>query len=228
MSPRPATSGVPSPSVQPQGLRILIVDDHAIVRDGLRQLLAGHFHPLDVGEAANGKEALASLEKTDWDVVLLDLTLPGQSGLDILKQAKNVRPQSRVLVLTMHPESHYALRVLKAGASGYITKETAGAELVAAVQKVLAGGKYISGQLAETLASSLDRPPDKAPHELLSDREFNVMRRIAMGSTLKEIAFDLGLSIKTVSTYRTRIFEKLNFQTNADLTRYALEEKLIQ
>src|ERR1051326_7267935 len=124
MSPRPATSGVPSPSVQPQGLRILIVDDHAIVRDGLRQLLAGHFHPLDVGEAANGKEALASLEKTDWDVVLLDLTLPGQSGLDILKQAKNVRPQSRVLVLTMHPESHYALRVLKAGASGYITKET--------------------------------------------------------------------------------------------------------
>ena len=208
-------------------LRILIVDDHTIVRDGLKQLLKDRLGTNNFGEAANARDALALAEESEWDIVLLDISLPGQSGLDILKQLKTLRPAAKILILTMHPESQYALRVLKAGASGYLTKDTAASEMLAALNKVLSGGKYVSAALAEKIISNLDHPADKAPHEALSDREYQVMRMIAMGKTVKEISFELGLSIKTVSTYRTRVFTKLNFKTNADVIRYALEEKLI-
>ncbi len=238
MSPRPNVSRVPPSQSQPQkpaaraestrNLRILIVDDHTIVRDGLRQLLAQQLGTTHFGEAANARDAVAMAEKSDWDIVLLDISLPGQSGLDILKQLRNLRPNAKILILTMHPESQYARRVLKAGAAGYMTKETAASEVVAAVNKVLAGGKYISDSLAEKLACDLERPAEKAPHELLSDREYQVMRMLAMGKTIKEISFDLSHSIKTVSTYRTRILDKLHFKNTADVVRYALEEKLIQ
>ena len=238
MSPRSNVSGVRPPKSQPQkpaapaesthNLRILIVDDHTIVRDGLRQLLAQQLGTSHFGEAATARDAVALAEKSDWDIVLLDISLPGQSGLDILKQLRNLRPNAKILILTMHPESQYARRVLKAGAAGYMTKETAASEVLAAVNKVLAGGKYISGGLAERLACDLESPAEKAPHELLSDREYQVMRMLAMGKTIKEISFDLSLSIKTVSTYRTRILDKLNFKNTADVVRYALEEKLIQ
>jgi two-component system invasion response regulator UvrY len=212
----------------PAEMHILIVDDHTIVRDGMKQILGDAFPTAKFGEAGDFRVALDQLEKAQWDVVLLDISLPGQSGLDLLKQIRNIQPKASVLVLTMHPESQYAMRALKAGAGGYMTKETAAAEVVAAVRKVRAGGKYISAKLAEKLVSYLEHPPEKAPHEQLSDREFQVFKMIAMGKTVKEIGFDLSLSIKTVSTYRTRVMKKMNFKSNADVTRYALEEKLIQ
>jgi two-component system invasion response regulator UvrY len=209
-------------------LRILIVDDHHIVRDGLKEILIGAFPNARFGEAGKAGEAMRQLEKTQWNVVLLDISLPGQSGLELLKQIRSLQPESHVLILTMHPESQYALRAMKAGAAGYLTKETAGAEVVGAIRKVRAGGKYVSPTFAEKLVSDLNRPPDLAPHESLSDREFQVLKMLAIGKTVKEISLDLGLSVKTISTYRTRVLAKLKFKTNADVTRYALEEKLIQ
>jgi DNA-binding NarL/FixJ family response regulator len=208
-------------------LRVLIVDDHALLRDGLKQLVAQHFGTARIGEAGDGAMAISMAQREEWDIVLLDISLPGQSGVDVLKQIKALRPAAKVLILTMHPESQYAVRALKAGASGYLTKETAGQEMVGAINKVLAGGKYVSSSLAEKLASNLGTPEHKAPHELLSDREYQVMRMLAMGKTVKEISFDLGLSVKAISTYRTRIMEKFNFKSTADVVRYALEERLI-
>jgi len=237
MSPRPNVirvlpqHGPPdeeSPKIQStHDLRILIVDDHTIVRDGLKQLLRERLGTNHFGEAANARDAVALAEKSEWDIVLLDISLPGQSGLDILKQIRTLRPAAKILILTMHPESQYALRVLKAGAAGYMTKDTAASEVVAAVNKVLSGGKYVTAGLAEKLVANLEHPAEKAPHEALSDREYQVMRMIAIGKTVKEISFELGLSIKTVSTYRTRVMTKLHFKSNADVVRYALEEKLI-
>jgi DNA-binding NarL/FixJ family response regulator len=160
-------------------------------------------------------------------VVLLDITMPGKSGLDVLKQLVSARPNTAVLVLSMHPEDQYAVRVLKTGASGYITKNTASDEVVTAVRKVLAGGRYVSSSLAETLASSLNTPAEGPRHEVLSDREYQVLRLIAVGKSVKEIAFDLSLSVKTISTYRTRIMEKMKLKTNADIIRYAVHEKLV-
>ena len=237
MNPRPDGTrvlpppGPPDESSAParstRDLRILIVDDHTIVRDGLKQLLRERLGTNHFGEAANARDAVALAEKSEWDIVLLDISLPGQSGLDILKQIRTLRPAAKILILTMHPESQYALRVLKAGAAGYMTKETAASEVVAAVNKVLSGGKYVTAGLAEKLVENLEHPAEKAPHEALSDREYQVMRMIAMGKTIKEISFELGLSIKTVSTYRTRVMTKLHFKNNADVVRYALEEKLL-
>ena len=209
-------------------LRILIVDDHAIVRDGLKRVLAEHFPKAILSAARNAQEALDRVTKELWSVILLDISMPGQSGLDVLKQIKSLRPETKVLVLTMYPEDQYALRVLKAGASGYLTKETASAVVTQAIEKVLAGGKYLSAALAENLVGNLNAPEPTAPHETLSDREYQVFRMIALGKSVKEIAFDLSLSIKTVSTYRTRVLTKFAFTSNAEVIRYALKEKLVE
>ena len=216
-SERPASGDAP---------RILIVDDHAIVRAGLKQIIAERFPRAIFGEGRNAREAVEEVSRAKWDLMLLDITMPGRSGLDVLKQIKDIQPDVKVLVLTMHPEDQYAVRVLKTGASGYLTKDASG-EVVNAVIKLLAGGKYVSPALAESLALSLSAPAAKRRHETLSDREYQIMRLIASGNTVKEIAFDLSLSVKTVSTYRTRVLKKLNFMTNADLIRYAIREKLL-
>lgn len=208
-------------------VRILIVDDHAIIRQGLKQLLADAFPKASFGQATNGHDGLEQVRQHPWDVVLLDITMPGKSGLDVLKQIVDEQPNIAVLVLSMHPEDQYAVRVLKTGAAGYITKDTASDEVVSAVKKVLAGGKYVSTSLAENLAASLNHSADTPPHELLSDREYQVLRLIAVGKSVKEIAFELSLSVKTVSTYRTRIMEKMKLKTNADIIRYAMHAKLV-
>jgi two-component system invasion response regulator UvrY len=209
-------------------LRILIVDDHGIIRQGLRQILSGAFPRAIFGEAETGNQALEQVAKSRWDIVLLDITMPGSSGMDVLKQIVEAQPNIAVLVLSMHPEDQYAIRVLKSGAAGYITKNTASEEVIGAVKKVLTGGKYVSASLAENLAASLNAPTGKAPHELLSDREYQVMRLIALGRSVKEIAFELSLSVKTISTYRTRIMEKTKLKTNAEIIRYAVHEKLVE
>jgi two-component system invasion response regulator UvrY len=225
-----ATTKVKTPARAPAEiaeLRILIVDDHVMIRQGLRQILADAFPKAIFGEANNGIEALTQVTKQRWSVVLLDITMPGKSGLDVLKEIVEAQPNMAVLVLSMHPEDQYAVRVLKTGAAGYITKNTASEEVIGAVKKVLAGGKYVSSALAENLAANLNAPTGKAPHEMLSDREYQVMRFIAQGKSVKEIAFELTLSVKTISTYRTRIMEKTQLKTNADIIRYAVHEHLV-
>ena len=208
-------------------IRVLVADDHAIVRRGLKLILSEEFERVVVGEAQNGKELIEQIEKDDWEVVVLDTTMPGRSGLDLLKEIKRLRPQLPVLILSMHSEDQFAVRAFKAGASGYMTKEKAPEELVKAIKKVLAGGKYVSATLAETLVSGLEADTDKPAYESLSDREYQVLRMIASGKTVKEIADELSLSMKTISTYRTRILEKLRMRTNAELTYYALANKLV-
>ena len=208
-------------------LRILIVDDHAIVRDGLKQLLHQHFQSATFGEGRNAQDALQRVASEPWDVLLLDITMPGQSGLDVLKQVVELQPKTKILVLTMHPEDQYAMRVLKTGAAGYLTKETASEEVVNAVTKVLGGGRYVSATFAESLVGKLNGKVEKAPLETLSDREYQVLRAIAAGKSVKEIGFDLSLSVKTVSTYRARILKKLALHTTADVIRYAMREKLV-
>lgn len=207
---------------------MLIVDDHVIIREGLKQILADAFSEAEFGEASNGAEALKQIETQPWDIVLLDITMPGKGGLDVLKQMVNSQPNVAVLVLSMHPEDQYAMRALKTGAAGYLTKNIASEEVVGAVKKVLAGGKYVSPSLAEELAANLNASVLKTPLQTLSDREFQVMRLIAMGKAVKEIGFELSLSVKTVSTYRTRILLKMKLKTNADIIRYALHEKLVE
>jgi two-component system, NarL family, invasion response regulator UvrY len=209
-------------------IHFLIVDDHAIIRQGLKQILADAFPNSTFGEAGDGPDALRRVRDRPWDIVLLDITMPGGGGLDALQQLVEARASMAVLVLSMHPEDQFAVRVLKAGAAGYITKNTASEEVVGAVRKVLAGGKYVSSALAETLASGLAPAAGTRPHELLSQREAQVMKLIAIGKSAKEIAADLALSVKTVSTYRARILEKMKFKTNADIIRYAMHEKLVE
>jgi two-component system invasion response regulator UvrY len=207
-------------------LRILIADDHAVVRDGLKQLLADRYANAIFGEAGNTQDALEALDNADWDVMLLDLTMPGRGGMDVLSQARNIQPRTKILVLTMHPADQYALRVLKAGAVGYLTKESASEEVVVAIEKVLAGGRYVTAALAEKLISDISAT-EKTPHEQLSDREFQVLRMLASGKSVKEMGAELSLSVKTISTYRTRIFEKLKFKSNADAVRYVISERLL-
>ena len=206
--------------------RILIADDHALFREGLKQVLARHGDLTVVAEAGDGQEALAVIRETHLDVVLLDITMPGLSGLDILTDIFRERPHLAVLVLSMHPEEQYAVRVLKAGAAGYLTKESAAEDLITAIRKVSRGGKYVSPALAEKLASAL-RQWDRLPHQLLSDREFQVMRMLALGRRVKEIADTLCLSEKTVTTYRSRVLAKMKLRSNVEITRYALRHKLI-
>ena len=206
--------------------RILIADDHAVVRRGLKQILADEFRKADFGEASNAREALDRIRKENWDTVVL--TMPGLGGLEALKEIKEARPKLPVLVLSMHLEDQFAVRVLKSGASGYMTKESAPEELVGAVKKVLAGGRYVSPALAEKMASYLAIDTPNPPHERLSDREFVVLRMIASGKTVSRIAVELSLSVKTVSTYRTRILEKMGMMSNAELTHYAIKNQLVE
>jgi len=208
-------------------MRILIVDDHPIFRAGLKETLAKESDVEFVGEADNGHKALQLARKQGWDVVVLDITMPGKGGLEVLQELRRERPKLPVLVLSAHPEEQLALRLLKAGAAGYLTKDKAPQVLIAAVRKVLRGGRYISESLAEKAVQALASPTTKPLHEALSDREYQVMRMIAAGKAVKEIAKELFLSVRTVSTYRTRVLDKMNMKTNAELIRYALQNKLV-
>ena len=209
-------------------IRILVVDDHPIIRKGLKQIIEETYDLIVEEEASNGYEVLEKIQKKNFDVIILDLAIPGINGLDVLKQLKIIKPNLPVLILSMYPEEQYAVRVLKAGASGYLTKESAPEELVKAIRKVKNGGKYISSSLAEKLAFNISVDSNKMVHELLSDREFQVMCMIASGKTVSEIAVELLLSVKTVSTYRYRILDKMNLNSNAELTYYAFENNLIK
>lgn len=208
-------------------IRVLIADDHAVVRRGIMQILSEGPEPAVLGEAGDAHELLRLVREQDWDIVILDITMPGKSGLDVLKELKQERPTLPILVLTIHPEDQFAVRVLRAGAAGYMTKESAPDELVKAIRKVLAGGKYVSGTLAEKLAGDLETRAEGLPHQALSDREFQVMCLIASGKTMTEIAGELCLSSKTVSTYRARILEKMRMRSNAELTHYAISNRLV-
>lgn len=209
-------------------MRILIADDHAVVRQGLKQILAGAFKRALFGEAANSQQTLDLVWKQTWDIVILDLTMPGRSGLEVLKEIKQSRPSLPVLMLSMHPEDQFAVRLLKAGAAGYMTKESAPEELVGAVSKAVAGGRYISAGLAEKMASFLVSDGQAAPHERLSDREFLILRMIASGKAVSVIARELSISVKTVSTYRARLLEKMSLENNAELVHYAFQNKLVE
>ncbi len=209
-------------------IRILIADDHRIVREGLKQILAETPDMTVVDEASNGQEVLGKVWENDYDVVLLDISMPGRSGLDILKQLKNERPKLAVLVLSMYSEEQYAIRALRAGASGYMTKESAPDDLIEAIRKVSTGRKYISPTVAEKLAVSLEANDERPAHGNLSDREYQVMCMIASGKTIKTIADELSLSVKTVSTYRTRILEKMRMKNNAELTHYSIQNRLVE
>jgi len=208
-------------------MKILLADDHAVVRHGLRQILTDAFKRATYGEARNAQEALDLVWKQEWDVVVLDITMPGRSGLEVLREIKQSKPRLPVLVLSMHPENQFAVRVLKCGAAGYMTKESAPEELVGAVKKVLAGGRYVSNALAENLAASLSAN-QKAPQEKLSDREFQVLRLIASGKMVTDIARELSLSVKTISTYRSRILDKMGMKNNAELMHYAIQNRLVE
>jgi DNA-binding NarL/FixJ family response regulator len=229
-APEPGGAETHTPAAAPpppSKLRVLVVDDHPVVRRGLIQTLTEAFPGAQLGEAANAQEAIDQIWNREWDVVVLDVSMPGRSGLDVLKEVRQERQKLPVLVLSMYPEDEFALRVLQNGAAGYLTKQTAPAELVAAVRKVLSGGRYISVSVAEKLAEHLDRDIEKAPHHLLSDREYQVMCMLASGKTVKEIGAELSLSIKTISTYRSRILEKMLIKNNAELMRYAVEHELV-
>lgn len=208
-------------------LKVLITDDHALIRRGLKQVLQEGLGAVTVGEAQDAKEALEQIMKQRWDVVIMDITMPGRSGLDILRDIKLAQPLLPVLILSMHPEDQFAVRVLKAGASGFIPKESAPEELIKAIRKVVAGGRYVTPALAEKMAFDLAARRDKPPHETLSDREFQVLRLIGSGKPVGQIAEDLGLSVKTVSTYRARVLEKMSMQNNAELTHYAIKHQLV-
>ncbi len=209
-------------------IKVLIADDHPIVRQGLRQILSEISDMKVAGEAVNAQETLDQVRAGGWDVMVLDITMPDRSGFDILKELKHEQPDLPVLMLSIHAEEQFAVRVLKAGASGYLTKENAPAELIKAIRKVVSGGKYISRDLAESLAFGLDTDSARSRHETLSDREFQVMQLMAAGKTLADIAETLSLSTKTVSTYRTRLLEKMKLKTNAEIIRYAIENGLIE
>jgi len=208
-------------------MRILIVDDHAIVRRGLRELLSDEFHGAAFGEASDARQALEQLRKKEWDVALLDIALPGKSGLDLLKELKTEWPKLPVLILSAHPEDQFAVRALKAGAGGYMTKESAPEELAKALRKIMAGGRYVSPALAEMLALGVTKDLTLTPHETLSDREYEVMSRIASGKTVTEIAEELSLSPKTISTYRTRVLEKLGLKNSAAIVQYVIRNGLV-
>ncbi|HSU89490.1 MAG TPA: response regulator transcription factor [Terriglobia bacterium] len=208
-------------------IKVVVVDDHAVVREGLKRIIAENVGMMVSGEAADGHEAMLVIKSEPCDVVLLDITMPNKNGLDVLKELHAESPRLPVLVLSMHGEDQYAIRVLRAGAAGYLTKDSAPAKLVQAIRKVVRGGKYVSPTLAERLVFDLGTDSDKAPHEVLSDREYQVLCMISSGKTVTQIAEELSLSVKTISTYRVRILEKLKMKNNAEITRYAIKEGLV-
>ena len=208
-------------------IKILIADDHPIVRKGLKQILAETPNIIVAGEANNGAEVLTKVLKNEYDMVLLDISMPGRDGIDTLKELKDLKPNLPVLVLSIHSEDQYAVRVLRAGAYGYLTKESAPEELISAIRTVSLGRKYISPSVAEKLVFNLNNNAPKQPHEKLSDREYQVMDLIASGKTVKEISEDLSLSVKTISTYRARILEKMKMKNIAELIRYAIKNGLV-
>ena len=207
--------------------RIIIADDHPIVRAGMKQIISEASDLMVADEASDGHQLLSKIREENYDVVILDISMPHMDGLDVLKQLKIEKPKLPVIVLSIHPEDQYALRVLKAGASGYVTKASAPDELINAIRKVCWGGKYISPTIAEKLAFQLDANFDKMPHEALSDREYQVLCMLASGKTVTEIADELALSVKTVSTYRARVLEKMDMKNNAELIHYAVQNKLV-
>lgn len=207
--------------------RILIADDHAIVRRGMKQLLLEHYPFATIGEAANVEELISEVMDKQWDVVVCDMNMPGRSGLDALTQIKEISPKLPVLIMSMYPEDQYALRVLKSGASGYLAKETIHDDIVRAIETVMQGKRFITSAVAERLAEAVNSDIHRELHETLSDREFDVFKLLASGKSVSEIALQLSLSSTTVSTYRSRIMEKMSMKSNAELARYAIEKGLI-
>jgi two-component system invasion response regulator UvrY len=207
---------------------ILLVDDHAMFREGLKQILAKQADLRVVGEVGNGIDAIEKIKHHPYSLVILDISMPGQSGWDILSKIKQEQPRLPVLILSMHPEDQYGIRMLRAGASGYVSKESAAEDLITAIRKVASGGRHVSAALAEKLAFAIDANVKEQPHHLLSNREFQVMCMLASGKTLKEIADNLILSEKTITTYRTRILEKLHLRNNVELTHYVIQNKLLE
>jgi two-component system invasion response regulator UvrY len=208
-------------------MRILIADDHTVFREGLKRILAEAADIAEIGEASDAQQLLERVAEKRWDVVLLDISMPGKSGLEVLKEIKQIHPRLAVLVLSMHPERQFAVRVIKAGAAGYLTKGSAAGEVVKAIRRVYRDGKYISDSVAEHLAMAVGQKSDRPLHESLSDREFEVLRMIGAGKTVGEIAEDLSLSVKTVSTYRTHLLEKMNLKNNAELMLYVITNRLL-
>jgi len=208
-------------------MRIIVADDHQLIREGIKRILAGQPDVNAVAEAENAQQVLDLVRSGNWDVVVLDIKLPGKSGLDVLKELKEERPKLPVLILSMYPEEQFAVRVIRAGASGYLSKASAGDELLNALNKVYRGEKYISKEVADILADAIDDHGDQPSHTLLSDREFEVFRMIGAGKQVGEIAAELSLSVKTVSTYRPHILEKMKFKNNAEIMQYAITHKLI-
>ena len=208
-------------------IKLLIADDHAIFREGLKHILEEHPDIIVADEAGNGQEVLDYIWKNEYDMILLDIGMPGMPALEVLKQVKNEKPRLPILVLSMYPEDQYAVRFIRAGASGYLTKESAPEELITAIRKITAGRKYITSSVAEKLADEVEPDAEKPAHHTLSDREFEVFRLIASGKTVKQIADDLFLSVKTISTYRSRILEKMKMKTNAELMHYALKHHML-
>ncbi len=209
-------------------IKILIADDHRIVREGLKLILEEPSDISVISEASDGFEVLSLVRKNKYDVIILDISMPGKSGLDVLKEIRKDKPKLPILILSAYPEDQYAVRVIKAGANGYLTKESAPEELITAIRRVQLGKKYISLSLAEKLATYIEADSDKPPHETLSDREYEVLRMIASGMTVSEIAEKLFLSVKTISTYRTRVLEKMSMRTNSELTHYAIQKGLVE
>ncbi len=208
-------------------IKVFVADDHTLIREGIKNLIENEPDLKLVGEASNPYEIVEKCQHANPDIILLDLSMPGKSGLDVLKDIKNVSPNIRVLIMTMMPEEQFAKRTLKAGASGYITKDSSPEDILAAIRKVASGRKYVSTTLAEKLAESLDANSDKLPSDLLSDREFQIFKMIASGKKQTDIANDLSLSTSTVNTYRKRIFDKFNFKSSADLIHFAIQNKLL-
>jgi two-component system, NarL family, invasion response regulator UvrY len=208
-------------------VRVLVADDHALVRKGLQQVIKEQAPDMIVDEAWDGEQVLSMVRNEEWDVLVLDIGMPKRSGLEILQELRTTQPKLPVLILSVHPEDQYAIRVLKAGAAGYLSKDSALDELVDAIRKAVSGGRYVSASLAEKLALGLSGGLDRLPHEALSDREMTVLLKMGAGMSVGEIADELSLSVKTVSTYRTRILEKMGYKSNADLIRYVIEHELL-
>lgn len=227
-TPARTASTPPGPAEARAALRLLIADDHSVVRRGIRQIVEEYPDLRVSAEAATGAEVIDLVRAGTCDAVILDLNMPGPGGLEVLRQVKSLSPGLPVLILSMHTQEQYAARLLKAGASGYLQKESAPEELVAALRKIGTGARYFRPGQAEELVRTLDQPADQQPHETLSDREFEVLRRIASGRTVSQIATELGLSVKTVSTYRTRLLDKMRMKTNAELTHYGVKHQLVE